>query len=160
MTMNKEDLKVDLGFKTYPVRHPCDGEGTSPMIKISGLTAPYLAMIMDDPDCPTGTFVHWTIWNIPARDTIPENISAVDHPPELPGAVQGMTTAQEVGYVPPCPPRGSHRYFLKVYGLGSTLDLPAGASRKRLEEAMKEKVIQYGETMATYARSCTAPGEQ
>ncbi len=151
--MNKEDLNIELGFKTYPVQHTCDGEGITPAIKITGLTAPYLALILDDPDATTGTFVHWTIWNIPARDTIPENVSPVEHPPELPGAVQGMNSGQEIGYAPPCPPRGSHRYFLKVYGLGSPLDLPAGASRKRLEEAMKGKVLQYGEVMATYGRS-------
>lgn len=151
--MTEQDLKIELGFRVFPARYTCDGEGISPMIRISGLTAPYLAMIMDDPDATTGTFTHWVIWNIPARDTIPENISPVERQPELPGAVQGMNSGQEMGYAPPCPPRGSHRYFLKVYGLGSELDLPAGASKKRLEEAMKEKVLQYGEAMATYARS-------
>ena len=150
--MNSDDLKVELGFKTYPARHTCDGEGISPVIKISGLTAPYLAMILDDPDAANGPFIHWTIWNIPARDTIPEKVSAGGNPPELPGAVQGMNSDGEMGYVPPCPPRGSHRYFLRIYGLESALDLPAGATRKRLEEAMKGKVLQYGEAMATYAR--------
>lgn len=150
--MSGDDLNVDLGFKTYPARHTCDGEGTSPAIKISGLKAPYLALILDDPDAPSGTFTHWTIWNIPARDTIPGNISQGEHPSELPGSSQGLNSARELGYVPPCPPRGSHRYFLKVYGLGSTLDLPPGASKKQLEAAMKEKVLQYGEAMATYAR--------
>jgi Raf kinase inhibitor-like YbhB/YbcL family protein len=109
-------------------------------------------MIMDDPDCPSGTFTHWTIWNIPARSEIPEKVSTVDHPPELTGSSQGMNTAREIGYMGPCPPKGVHRYFLKVYGLEAPLDLRAGASKKDLETAMKEKVLQYGEAMATYAR--------
>ncbi len=150
--MSDKDLKVELGFRTYPARHTCDGEDISPMITIAGLTAPYFAMILDDPDCPTGTFTHWTIWNIPARSKVPEKVSPVEHPPELPGSSQGLNTGRELGYMGPCPPRGSHRYFLKVYGLAAPLDLKAGASRKELEAAMTEKVLQYGEAMATYAR--------
>jgi Raf kinase inhibitor-like YbhB/YbcL family protein len=150
--MTDKDLKVELGFRIYPARYTCDGEGISPQIRISGLTAPYIAMILDDPDARSGTFTHWTIWNVPSREEIPEKVSAVEHPPELPGSSQGLNTGGELGYTGPCPPRGSHRYFLKVYGLGSQLDLRAGASRKELESAMKEKVLQYGEAMATYGR--------
>ena len=150
--MSSEDLKVELGFKTYPARHTCDGDGISPAISITGLTAPYFAMILDDPDAPSGTFTHWIIWNIPARSSIPENVSTVEHPEELPGSSQGLNSGRELGFTPPCPPRGVHRYFLKVYGLGAPLGLRAGASKKELEAAMKEKVLQYGETMATYAR--------
>jgi len=150
--MSDTDLKVDLGFKIFPARHTCDGEGTSPQITITGLTAPYLAMILDDPDATHGTFTHWTIWNIPARTTIPENIPGTDHPTELPGSSQGLNSDREVGYVPPCPPRGSHRYILRVYGLKAPLDMGAGASKMELEEALKEKVIQYGEAVATYER--------
>jgi len=146
------DIKVELGFRTYPARHTCDGDDISPEITLGGLTAPYFAMVLDDPDCPTGTFTHWTIWNIPARSKVPEKVSCVEHPPELPGSTQGTNSAGELGYMGPCPPRGSHRYFLRVYGLGGPLDLRAGASRKELETAMKEKVVQYGEAMATYAR--------
>ncbi|MDW5563578.1 MAG: YbhB/YbcL family Raf kinase inhibitor-like protein [Methanomassiliicoccus sp.] len=149
--MSDRDLKVELGFNIYPSRYTCDGEGISPSITISGLTAPYLAMIMDDPDA-RGTFTHWIIWNIPARDRIPESVSPVDHPPELPGATQGLNSGQEIGYTPPCPPRGSHRYVLKVYGLNAQLDLGPGASKRELETKMEAKIVQFGEAMATYAR--------
>ena len=125
----------------------------SPAIALSGLTAPYLAMILDDPDAAHGPFIHWTIWNIPAAARLPANVSPVDHPPEIPGAAQGLNSDREVGYVPPCPPRGSHRYYLRVYGLRAALQLPARASRKELEEAMKGEIVQYGEAMATYSRS-------
>lgn len=150
--MSDKDLKIDLGFAAYPRKFTCDGEGVSPPISISDLTAPYLAMVLDDPDATHGPFIHWTIWNIPATDRVPEKISPERHPPELPGSSQGLNSDQEVGYVPPCPPRGSHRYFLRVYGLDAPLELEAGASREQLEKAMKGRVVQYGEAMATYAR--------
>jgi hypothetical protein len=150
--MSKNDLKIELGFKKYPARHTCDGQDISPAITIVGLTAPYFAMIMDDPDAPSGTFTHWIIWNIPSRDKVPEKISNAAHPPELPGSTQGTNTGDEIGYMGPCPPGGEHRYYLKVYGLTGPIDLRAGASKEELELAMKGKVSQYGEAMATYAR--------
>jgi Raf kinase inhibitor-like YbhB/YbcL family protein len=151
--MSDDDLTVELKFRTYPAKHTCEGEDLSPAIHIEGCTSAYLAIIMDDPDCPTGTFTHWTIWNIPARSDIPENISRVEHPPELPGSSQGLNTGRELGYMGPCPPRGKpHRYFLKVYGLGEPLKLRPGASKVQLEKAMVGLVLQYGEAMATYQR--------
>lgn len=152
--MPDDDLKIELDFKTYPDKHTCEGEDVSPAIKIEGCTSAYLVMIMDDPDCPTGTFTHWTIWNIPARNIIPEKVSRVEHPPELPGSSQGLNTGRELGYMGPCPPRGKpHRYFLKVYGLDAPLKLRPGASKTQLEKAMVGLVLQYGEAMATYQRS-------
>lgn len=148
-----DDLTIELNFKTFPARYTCEGEEVSPPIHILGCTSQYLALIMDDPDCPTGTFDHWLIWNIKATDMIPENISREEHPPELPGSSQGLNTGRELGYMGPCPPRGKpHRYFVKVYGLGEPLSLRPGASKVRLEKAMVGKVLQYGEAMATFQR--------
>jgi Raf kinase inhibitor-like YbhB/YbcL family protein len=148
-----ENLSIALNFKTYPSKHTCDGENVSPSVSIGGLTTPYLAIILDDPDAPGGTYTHWLIWNIKASGTIPEGVSPQDRPAELPGAVQGLNSADDIGYTGPCPPRGSvHRYYLKVYGLDAPLDLGPGASKKELETAMREHVRQHGEVMATYGR--------
>ncbi|MBI0583741.1 MAG: YbhB/YbcL family Raf kinase inhibitor-like protein [Methanomassiliicoccus sp.] len=151
--MGSKDLGVELGFRTYPDRYTCKGEGVSPPITITGSTSPYLAIILDDPDAPSGTFIHWVMWNIPSTDKVPENISAGASPPEVPGAVHGSNTDRELGYVPPCPPRGhTHRYYLKVYGLGEKLALRPGSTSSELEKAMVGKVLQYGEAMATFRR--------
>ncbi len=153
MRSEMEELSIALNFETYPSKHTCEGEGVSPRVSIRGLNSPYLAIILDDPDAPGGTFTHWTIWNINASEVIPENISTKGHPDELPGAVQGVNSSGELGYTGPCPPRGSvHRYYLKVYGLDAPLDLEPGASKKVLEAALRGHVRQHGETMATFGR--------
>jgi len=148
-----KSMKVTLEFESYPPRYTCEGEDISPRIGIGGLEAPYLAMILDDPDAAAGTYVHWVIWNIKASDEVPESISTAERPDELPGAVQGSNSAGTIGYTGPCPPRGStHRYYLKVYGLESPLDLPPGSTKADLEKALRGKARQYGEAMATYGR--------
>ncbi len=146
-------LNVGLEFEKFHKRFTCDGEDISPLITIGGLTSPVMAMIMDDPDAPGGTFVHWVIWNIPPMGKIPIEVSKVEMPTELPGAVQGSNSGREVGYMGPCPPRGKpHRYFIKVYGLDGPIDLPAGSSKSDLESAMDGHIKEYGEAMAIYGR--------
>jgi hypothetical protein len=109
-------------------------------------------MILDDPDAPGGSFTHWLIWNVSARNKVPEGIAPVEHPPELPGSTQGLNSDGDAGYVSPCPPRGPpHRYVLKVYGLDSPLDLPPTTKRRELVRALGA-AVQYGEAVATYQR--------
>jgi Raf kinase inhibitor-like YbhB/YbcL family protein len=153
MRTQTEEIKVALGFDTFPEVHTCDGADTSPRISIGGISTPYLAIILDDPDAPGGTYTHWLIWNIHAGDTIPENVSKTATPGELPGAIQGTHSGQRIGYKGPCPPSGKpHHYHLKVYGLDGPLDLKSGASKKDLERALEGKVRQFGEAVAVYGR--------
>jgi Raf kinase inhibitor-like YbhB/YbcL family protein len=148
-----KELKVTLDFQSFPEKHTCSGENTSPRVGINGLDTPLFAMVLDDPDAPGGTFVHWVIWNIKNTEEIPEDVSLKDRPEELPGAVQGVNSAGSLGYTGPCPPRGSvHRYFLKVYGLDAPLSLEPGATKKMLERAVEGRARQYGEAMATFGR--------
>ena len=152
-----EKLVVKLPFEKFPSKYTCDGTDISPRIEITGVKedAKTIAIIMDDPDAPIGTFTHWVIWNLPASKeiVIPEAFpkdSVVEKPLK---AVQGINDFKRIGYGGPCPPPGKpHRYFFKVYALDAELDLKPGASRKDLERAMEGKTIQYGEAMATYGR--------
>jgi hypothetical protein len=152
-----QKVTVQIEFSTFPKKYTCDGADISPEIKISGVAenAKSLAIILDDPDAPIGTFTHWIVWNIPASKevVIPEAFpkdSVVEKPLK---AVQGVNDFRKVGYGGPCPPPGKpHRYFFKVYVLNDELDLKLKAKRKDLERAMEGKVIQYGEVMATYGR--------
>ena len=88
----------------------CDGEDINPRILISDVPvgAKSLNLIMDDPDSPTGTWIHWIVKNI-SSDTkeIPENSV-----PE--GATEEITTFGKSGYGGPCPGSGEHRYFFKL----------------------------------------------
>src|SRR5204862_6283278 len=93
---------------------------------------------MDDPDAPMGTFVHWVIYNIPVSvSSISEN--------SKPSGVEGVTSIGKPGYVAPCPPSGTHRYFFKLYALDSGLNLPENADKKKVEAAMQNHILDQAE---------------
>jgi Raf kinase inhibitor-like YbhB/YbcL family protein len=154
---SSKNLTVNLGFNQFPKEYTCDGMNVSPRIEISGLNAvsnvASAAMILEDPDAPKGTFIHWVIWNIMPTDVIPGNISGVTNVTTPIKAVQGTNGAGKIGYIGPCPPPGKpHRYFLSVYGLDAMLDLKPGSNKSALENAMNGHIITQGEAMATYGR--------
>ncbi len=129
-----------------PARYTCDGENINPPIDIGGVPeeAKSLVIIVDDPDAPSGDWVHWLVWNIPVTHHIKE-----DH---VPGTV-GLNDFNRKQYGGPCPPSGTHRYFFKFYALDSILDLPAGTRKNQLEKAMSEHIIGFGELTGTYSRA-------
>ena len=102
-----------------------------------------LALIVDDPDAPGGTFVHWVVWNIPPKNKIEED--------SIPGR-QGTNSFNKKDYGGPCPPSGMHRYFFKVYALDTKLDQPEGAGKQDVEKAMAGHVLAYGELIGLYSR--------
>ena len=130
-----------------PAVHTCDGRDASPPLAIAGVPArtQSLVLIMDDPDAPAGTWVHWVAWNIPPGTT---EIGA-GLPP---GSVEGRNSWQRTGYGGPCPPSGSHRYFFKLYALDTLLTLPATGGKAEVERAMKGHVLAQAELMGTYKR--------
>ena len=130
-----------------PSEITCDGRDISPELSINDVPegAKSLALIMDDPDAPGGTFVHWVVWNIP-----PET-GSIERGTE-PEGVQGRTGFGGRGYGGPCPPSGTHRYFFKLYALDDELDLREGASKRELEEEMEAHIIAKAELMGKYSR--------
>jgi len=125
----------------------CDGADISPALVISDVpkNAKSLALIMDDPDAPIGTFVHWVVWNIPT-DT--KEIKKGDEP----AGVQGTTGFKRSGYGGPCPPSGTHRYFFKLYALDILLDLPEGSNKNDLEKSMGSHIIEKTQLIGLYKR--------
>lgn len=139
--------------QAIPVRYTCDGEDISPPLRWGeppeGTQS--LALIMDDPDAPVGTFVHWVLFNLPA--TASELPEAVPSDAELAGGGRhGQNSWKRLGYGGPCPPGGTHRYFFKLYALDAPLDLEAGASKQQLLKAMEKHILARAELMGTYAR--------
>ena len=132
-----------------PAKYTCDGADISPPLAWSDPPqgTQSLALIMDDPDAPVGTWDHWILFNIPAdtRD-LPEQAS----PPS--GSVDGKNSWGRTGYGGPCPPRGTHRYFFKLYALDTPLNLPAGVDKAQLLQAMEGHILAQAELMGTYAR--------
>jgi Raf kinase inhibitor-like YbhB/YbcL family protein len=129
-----------------PKQYTCEGEDISPPLIIKDIpkNAKYFAIIVDDPDAPTGTFDHWLAWNIPVKEQIPQHIRA---------PVQGRNHFGETRYRGPCPPRGkAHRYFFKVFALDFKLDLPEGSTKYELETAMKEHVVGKAQIIGIYQR--------
>jgi Raf kinase inhibitor-like YbhB/YbcL family protein len=139
-----------------PVAHTCDGADASPPLAWSGAPpeARSFALIMDDPDAPMGTWVHWVLWNVPATvSSLPEGLPKAPRLDDLDGALQGNNTWPQIGYNGPCPPPGKpHRYFFKLYALDTTLGLKAGAGKTDLERAMRDHVLAQAQLMGTYGR--------
>ncbi|HXZ23784.1 MAG TPA: YbhB/YbcL family Raf kinase inhibitor-like protein [Methanomassiliicoccales archaeon] len=148
-----ERIKISLGFASFPTKFTCMGEDVSPSITVEGAKGKSMAMVMDDPDAPSGIYVHWVIWGMDILTNVPEGIPKGDRIEKPIKAVQGRNSARKVGYMGPCPPRGRpHRYYLKVYVLDSDLDLRPGSEKRDLEGAMDGHIVQYGETTATFGR--------
>jgi len=134
--------------QSIPVKYTCDGKNVNPPLTISDVpeNAKSLVLIMDDPDAPMGTWVHWTVWNIdPKTKEISENSL-------LEGAIEGITSFGKPGYSGPCPPSGTHRYFFKLYALDTSLSLPKTATKAELEKAMTGHIINTEELVGLYSR--------
>lgn len=131
-----------------PVRFTCDGEDINPKLEFGTVPAGTrsLALIVDDPDAPVGTWVHWVVWNItPQTREIGENSVPA-------GAVQGLNDWKRNRYGGPCPPSGPHRYFFKLYALDTTLTLSPATTKAALEKAMAGHILARGELQGNYRR--------
>jgi hypothetical protein len=133
----------------------CEGNDQSPPLAWTGVpvSTRSFALIVDDPDAPRGTWVHWLIWNLPADAC--ELEPGVPTIPELPsGARQGLNDGGDLGYQGPCPPPGRpHRYFFRLFALDISLNLAPGATRSDLEAAFDGHVLGRAVLMGTYQRS-------
>jgi len=133
---------------SIPRHYTCDGKDVNPPLVIRGVPdgAKSLALIVDDPDAPMGTWVHWVVWNIdPATTQIGENSVPA-------GAQQGKNDFRKMSYGGPCPPSGTHRYFFKLYALDTKLNLNANSTKADVEKAMSGHILGDAQTMGLYKR--------
>jgi len=154
---DKVEIKLtSASFKEgqpIPRTYTCDGVNISPPLEWGGVakTAKTLAIVVDDPDAPGGTWVHWVLYNLPA-----DNIGLVENLPATEklaaGGFQGTNDFEKIGYGGPCPPSGTHHYFFKIYALDSELPLKAGATRAEVMKAMAGHIVLQGQLMGTYRR--------
>jgi len=131
---------------TIPSKFTCDGADASPPLQIADIPSGVksLALIVDDPDAPGGLFTHWMVWNLsPQTSTVAEG--------SVPKGMQGTNDFGKSGYGGPCPPSGTHRYYLKIFALDRELNLSSGAKRAQLDAAMKGHIVAQGELMGRYA---------
>ncbi|MEI9807022.1 MAG: YbhB/YbcL family Raf kinase inhibitor-like protein [Bacteroidota bacterium] len=128
-----------------PVQYTCEGDNINPSIEISDIpgNTKTLALIMEDPDAPSGIFVHWLMWNFLPSEPITERSNL---------GVSGINDFGKTGYGGPCPPSGTHRYFFKIYALDKELSVTAGESKNALLECMEGHILATGELMGRYRK--------
>ena len=133
--------------EAIPGRYSCDGPGQSPPLEWKGVPddAAALALLVDDPDAPRGTFVHWLVVDIPATARAVEEGAA-------PPGVEVRSSAGDPRYFPPCPPSGTHRYQFTVYALSTRTGLSEGAALDEGLRAVRENAVAWGRLTATYTR--------
>jgi Raf kinase inhibitor-like YbhB/YbcL family protein len=136
------------GGQPIPQRHSCESEDLSPPLSWTDVPegATSLALIVDDPDAPRGTFTHWLGWGLdPAAGGLGEGEAA---------PVEGRNDFGATGYRGPCPPpgHGPHRYFFRLHALADELELEPGAGRADLEQALAGRSVSVTELMGTYER--------
>jgi Raf kinase inhibitor-like YbhB/YbcL family protein len=138
----------------------CDGENASPELSWKGVPPKTrdFALIVDDPDAPTQTWVHWVVYNIPAKPADPtsnsyellENFPRDEESPS--GILQGVNDFKKIGYDGPCPPSGLHRYYFKLYALDAPVNLPAGESKDQLLKAIAKHTLAWTQIMGLYGK--------
>ncbi|HSQ39692.1 MAG TPA: YbhB/YbcL family Raf kinase inhibitor-like protein [Anaerolineales bacterium] len=151
-SMNLTSTAFSYG-EFIPAKYSCNGEDVSPSLSWTEPPAgtQSFALIMDDPDAPVGTWVHWVLFNLPASarglsEGMPSDLKFAD------GSVQGITSARSHGYHGPCPPSGTHRYFFKLYALDTTLSLTFAADKKEVLAAMDGHILAQAELMGKFSK--------
>ena len=143
-------MKISSAFENngkIPKKYTCDGANVSPPLKISNVpkNAKSLALILDDPDAPSGTFTHWVVWGMsPKKTQLGEG--------EKKGFMEGITGLGKPGYVGLCPPSGVHRYFFKLYALDFQVDISTKSNKQELMTAMQNHIIQTAILTGKYSR--------
>jgi len=139
--------------EAIPRQYSCDGQDISPPLAWGDPPqgTQSFALIMDDPDAPAGVWVHWVLYNLPAGsrglpEALPTDAQLAD------GSRQGKNSGGRLGYGGPCPPRGTHRYFFKLYALDKVLDLAPGATKEQLLKAIEGHILAQTELMGKYTR--------
>jgi hypothetical protein len=143
MKISSPDFKNN---EMIPKKFTCQGEEGIPTLILDDIpqNTKSLVLIMDDPDAPSKTFVHWILFNIPLVNRIDENFDL---------GTKGINSLSELGYTAPCPPTGTHRYFFKLYALDNMLDLKQGASKADVEKNMKNHVLDEAQLIGLYKKS-------
>lgn len=156
MAFSISSTAFELG-KSIPEEYTCDGDDTSPFLHWSDTPkgTVTLAMIMEDPDAPNGTFIHWIIYNMPSNLTELEKTIAIKNNLDN-GAIQARNSFGKIGYGGPCPPEGEeHRYYFKLFALDKKLAPNSINDADTFYSSIKGAVIEEAVYMGTYRKKNT-----
>lgn len=128
-----------------PKKFTCLGEDINPALEVIDIpaNAQSLVLIVDDPDAPGQTWIHWVVYDIPVTARISEN--------SIPG-VQGHNDFGRQDYGGPCPPSGVHRYFFKAYALDTKLNLPPGQTKGQIEKVLQSHILAQAELIGLFTK--------
>src|ERR1035441_8519408 len=138
-----------------PAKYSCEGSDASPPLKWTNAPAntKSFALIMDDPDAPVGTWVHWVLYDIPATlKELPQGVPKTVAGPggSMHGVCWGVDEYERVGYYGPLPPPGRpHRYFFKLYALDKVLGLKPRATAAQVLASFSRHVLTQATLMGT-----------
>ena len=153
MTLSVSSSAFEDG-QEIPAKYTCQGQDISPSLSWEGVPggAQSLALIMDDPDAPGGTFTHWVLFNIPADSRhLPEAMPVTARLSD--GILQGRSDFGRTGYGGPCPPPGPvHHYRFVIYALDKQLGLKTGSTRQQVLDAIAGHILAQGQLVGTYRR--------
>ena len=152
LTLTSPGFAADAAM---PAKYSCEGQNLSPPLAWSGAppSTKSLALIVQDPDAPdpdlpTKVVTHWVVYNLP-----PSSAAISEGGSDLPaGAEQAKNEKGDNGYMGPCPPKGRHRYFFKLYALDTVLHELSGPGEKEIEQAIQGHVLGTGELVGTYQK--------
>src|SRR6266498_4582523 len=141
--------------QSIPVKYSCVGKNISPALAWNEPPAgtQSFALIVDDPDAPMGTWVHWVLFNIPISErNLKEDLPITGKNTDPNAIYVGKNSSGNTRYDGPCPPSGTHRYYFKLYALDTTINLLPGATKEQVLNAMKGHVLAQGELMGTFSK--------
>jgi hypothetical protein len=151
VTLTKFELSSDAfqNGQPIPVQFSCDGDNRSPGLSWSAPPdgTKSFALIVDDPDAPSGLFRHWGAYDIPAGD---RELRAGASPPG-----EAQNSFGKSGYGGPCPPpgHGPHHYHFKLYALDiDKLGVPTDAKAEEVEAEAQKRAIGQAELVGTFER--------
>jgi len=131
-----------------PAKYTCDGDNISPPLKFIGVPqeAQSLALVVSDPDAPSGDWTHWILFNIDPK------IAAINEGVVPEGAKQGQNTSGDFKYEGPCPPSGAHRYFFRLYVLDKKIESVSALNKEMFMQIIFGHTIAQAELMRQYER--------
>ncbi len=141
--------------QSIPAKYSCVGKNISPALAWNEPPAgtQSFALIVDDPDAPMGTWVHWVLFNIPISErNLKEDLPITGKNTDPNAIYVGKNSSGNMRYDGPCPPSGTHRYYFKLYALDTTINLLPGATKEQVLNAMKGHVLGQGELMGTFSK--------
>lgn len=141
--------------QSIPAKYSCVGKNISPGLAWNEppTGTQSFALIVDDPDAPMGTWVHWVLFNIPADARNLQEDLSISGKNVDPGAIYvGKNSSGNTRYDGPCPPSGTHRYYFKLYALDSMLNLLRGATKDQILKEMEGHILAWGELMGTFSK--------